>query len=248
MASQGRRSGTREVSDRVTHCRLNCSCSLSTSSASSSSGLSTWAYYSDCTRDEIHRRSCYTRMMSCCSATPRPMMSRLSRRSCTASAESRASRSTMPRAPHPSFTVTMTTRQRWPSTWPAPSSTCPLRIWAFSWRHSASPLHSCSPYDEQDRTPCLRQSGSWSDPRPSVADPRTAKENDQANGEDPARLSLGWPAKGGNCHINWRRVCWPKALGELGVHDLERTGLSFHMRWLWFSRTESDMAWSNLDF
>lgn len=35
-------------------------------------------------------------------------------------------------------------------------------------------------------------------------------------------------ANGGNCHVNWRRVCRPIPLGGLGVHDLERTGLSAH--------------------
>jgi hypothetical protein len=54
-------------------------------------------------------------------------------------------------------------------------------------------------------------------------------------------------AKGGNCHVSWRRVCRPISLGGLGVHDLERTGLALRMRWLWFSRTDINRAWSGLD-
>uniref|UniRef100_A0A453NCC6 Uncharacterized protein n=1 Tax=Aegilops tauschii subsp. strangulata TaxID=200361 RepID=A0A453NCC6_AEGTS len=28
-------------------------------------------------------------------------------------------------------------------------------------------------------------------------------------------------AHGGNCHVNWRRVCRPTRLGGLGIHYLE---------------------------
>uniref|UniRef100_A0A453SEC5 Reverse transcriptase zinc-binding domain-containing protein n=3 Tax=Aegilops tauschii subsp. strangulata TaxID=200361 RepID=A0A453SEC5_AEGTS len=49
------------------------------------------------------------------------------------------------------------------------------------------------------------------------------------------------------CHVNWRRVARPLSLGGLGVHDLERTGLSLRVRWLWFSRTDDRRAWSGLD-
>ena len=52
---------------------------------------------------------------------------------------------------------------------------------------------------------------------------------------------------GGNCHVNWRRVCRPIRLGGLGIHDLERTGLALRSRWLWFSRANDDRAWSGLD-
>ena len=54
-------------------------------------------------------------------------------------------------------------------------------------------------------------------------------------------------ANGGHCHVNWRRVCRPTPLGGLGVHDLERTGLALRLRWQWFSRTDSNRAWSGLD-
>jgi hypothetical protein len=54
-------------------------------------------------------------------------------------------------------------------------------------------------------------------------------------------------ANGGNCHVNWRRVCQPISLGGLGVRDLERTGLALRMRWLWFSRVDDARAWSGLD-
>jgi hypothetical protein len=54
-------------------------------------------------------------------------------------------------------------------------------------------------------------------------------------------------ANGGNCHVNWRRVCQPISLGGLGVRDLKRTGLALRMRWLWFSRVYDARAWSGLD-
>ena len=33
-------------------------------------------------------------------------------------------------------------------------------------------------------------------------------------------------AQGGHCHVNWRAVSRPLALGGLGIRDLERTGLA----------------------
>lgn len=47
--------------------------------------------------------------------------------------------------------------------------------------------------------------------------------------------------------MNWQRVVRPISLGGLGVHDLERTGLSLRLRWLWLSRTDSRHAWHDLD-
>ena len=54
-------------------------------------------------------------------------------------------------------------------------------------------------------------------------------------------------ANGGHCHVNWRRVCRPISLGGLGVQDLERAGLALRIRWLWFSRTDTERAWHGLD-
>jgi hypothetical protein len=54
-------------------------------------------------------------------------------------------------------------------------------------------------------------------------------------------------AKGGNCHVNWKRVCRPISYGGLGVPDMERTGLALRLRWLWLSRTDDWRAWSDLD-
>uniref|UniRef100_A0A452Y8P8 Uncharacterized protein n=1 Tax=Aegilops tauschii subsp. strangulata TaxID=200361 RepID=A0A452Y8P8_AEGTS len=54
-------------------------------------------------------------------------------------------------------------------------------------------------------------------------------------------------ANGGDCHINWQRVSQSISLGGLGIHDLERTGLMLHTRWLWLSRTDSTRDWSGLD-
>ena len=33
----------------------------------------------------------------------------------------------------------------------------------------------------------------------------------------------------------------------MSVHDLERSGLALRLRWLWFSRTNTGRAWSNLE-
>ena len=54
-------------------------------------------------------------------------------------------------------------------------------------------------------------------------------------------------ANGGNCHVNWRRVCRPIALGGLGVQDIERAGLALRLRWQWLSRTDTAHAWSGLE-
>uniref|UniRef100_A0A453K795 Reverse transcriptase zinc-binding domain-containing protein n=2 Tax=Aegilops tauschii subsp. strangulata TaxID=200361 RepID=A0A453K795_AEGTS len=54
-------------------------------------------------------------------------------------------------------------------------------------------------------------------------------------------------ANGGHCHINWRRVCRPISHRGLGVQDLGRSCLALRLRWLWFSRTDHECAWSGLD-
>jgi hypothetical protein len=54
-------------------------------------------------------------------------------------------------------------------------------------------------------------------------------------------------ANGGNCHVSWPQVCRPLSHGGLGIQNLEHTGLSLRLRWLWFARTDSERAWSGLD-
>ena len=54
-------------------------------------------------------------------------------------------------------------------------------------------------------------------------------------------------AHGGHCHVNWRKVCRPLEYGGLGIRDLERTGLSLRLRWLWLTRTDTNRAWQGLD-
>lgn len=44
-------------------------------------------------------------------------------------------------------------------------------------------------------------------------------------------------ANGGHCLIAWPRVCMPKELGGLGLHDLKRLGQAFKL-WLWLAKTE----------
>jgi hypothetical protein len=37
------------------------------------------------------------------------------------------------------------------------------------------------------------------------------------------------------------------SLGGLGVHDMEWAGLALRLRWLWYSKTGQDRAWSGLE-
>jgi hypothetical protein len=54
-------------------------------------------------------------------------------------------------------------------------------------------------------------------------------------------------ASGGNCHVNWARVCSPLALGGLGIPDLARMATSLRVRWLWRLRTDPMRPWRGLD-
>jgi hypothetical protein len=54
-------------------------------------------------------------------------------------------------------------------------------------------------------------------------------------------------ANGGNCHVNWNRVCRPIQFGGLGVQNMAKAGLALRLRWLWFSRTDTSKAWHGLD-
>lgn len=54
-------------------------------------------------------------------------------------------------------------------------------------------------------------------------------------------------ANGGLCHVNWRRICCPISHGGFSIHALECVGLALRLRWLWFSRTGHERAWSGLD-
>jgi hypothetical protein len=54
-------------------------------------------------------------------------------------------------------------------------------------------------------------------------------------------------AKWGICHVNWLRVSRLTSLGGLGVHDLEHAGLALRLRWLWYSRADTDRAWRKLE-
>ena len=54
-------------------------------------------------------------------------------------------------------------------------------------------------------------------------------------------------ANGDHCHVNWRRVCRPIALGGLSVTDIECAGLALRLRWQRLSRTDPARAWSGLE-
>lgn len=53
-------------------------------------------------------------------------------------------------------------------------------------------------------------------------------------------------ARGGQCHVNWLRVCRPLSLGDLGIYDLQRTGVALRARWLWLQRMDPSRPWSHL--
>ncbi|XP_073357925.1 uncharacterized protein [Aegilops tauschii subsp. strangulata] len=53
-------------------------------------------------------------------------------------------------------------------------------------------------------------------------------------------------AHGGQCMVNWARVCHPLSLEGLGVSDLHHAGIALRMRWLWLQRTDPRWPWALL--
>jgi hypothetical protein len=53
-------------------------------------------------------------------------------------------------------------------------------------------------------------------------------------------------ARGGNCQVNWRRVCRPKKLDGLGIHDLKNFGRALWLRWMWYKWTNDSKPWIGL--
>lgn len=54
--------------------------------------------------------------------------------------------------------------------------------------------------------------------------------------------------QGGHCVVSWARVCRPRELGGLGIHNLEMLGWALQMRWLWLKKTQPDRVWAEFDF
>jgi hypothetical protein len=54
-------------------------------------------------------------------------------------------------------------------------------------------------------------------------------------------------ASGGQCIVNWGKVCRPLSYGGLGVQDLERAGIALRLRWMWLSITNPTKPWTGLD-
>jgi hypothetical protein len=53
-------------------------------------------------------------------------------------------------------------------------------------------------------------------------------------------------ANGGQCRVNWAKVCRPTSMGGLGVQDLHRAGIALRTRWLWLQRTDPSCPWGHL--
>lgn len=53
-------------------------------------------------------------------------------------------------------------------------------------------------------------------------------------------------AGAGACLVNWAKICWPIKLGGLGVRDLQHTGISLRIWWLWLQAIDPTRSWSHL--
>jgi hypothetical protein len=52
---------------------------------------------------------------------------------------------------------------------------------------------------------------------------------------------------GGECKVNWSRVCCPLNYGGMGLTDLENFGRALHLRWLWQKWHLPDKPWCDPD-
>lgn len=53
-------------------------------------------------------------------------------------------------------------------------------------------------------------------------------------------------ANGGQCRVNWAKVCRPTSLGGLGIQDLHQAGITLRTRWLWLQHTDPSRPWGQL--
>jgi hypothetical protein len=47
--------------------------------------------------------------------------------------------------------------------------------------------------------------------------------------------------------VTWEKVRRPLNLGGLGISNLDVLGWVLQMRWLWFSKTETEHPWTGLE-
>jgi hypothetical protein len=48
----------------------------------------------------------------------------------------------------------------------------------------------------------------------------------------------------GHALVTWKTVCRPKDLGGLGIPDLDHSGRTLRLRWLWLQWTDPTRSWS----
>ena len=73
------------------------------------------------------------------------------------------------------------------------------------------------------------------------ADKRTIKAFDKI------RRGMLWncseKVSGGKCKVAWDKVCHPKAMGGLGILNLEKISRALRLRWLWHEWASPDKPW-----
>ncbi|WVZ91118.1 hypothetical protein U9M48_037331 [Paspalum notatum var. saurae] len=69
--------------------------------------------------------------------------------------------------------------------------------------------------------------------------PEYASPEDMANGVKGSE-----DARGGHCLVNWRRVNRSKALGGLGIKDLQCFNRALRLKWLWTRWKDPNRPWA----
>jgi hypothetical protein len=64
---------------------------------------------------------------------------------------------------------------------------------------------------------------------------------------DKLRRNFLWSADeeahGGQCLVNWKRICSPVSVGGLGIKDIQAFGRALRLRWPWYEWDNLDRPW-----